>query len=92
MLKTRKEEKRRSCAQGPGPKEFDVQSSCGHMKTALYGEEAFFFHLHMFFFSRGCFLVGGAFFLGYILCLVIIPLMPLLISLHYGQADKFQVA
>lgn len=52
----------------------------------------FFFHLHMFFFSCGCFFVGGAFFLGYIFRLVIIPLMPLLISLHYGQADKFQVA
>lgn len=62
------------------------------MKTALYGEETFFSHLHMFSFNRGCFSVGRIFFLGYILCLVIIPFMALIISLSYGQAGKFQVA
>lgn len=42
-LRTKKEEKRRGYAQHPGPKEFDVQSPYGHMKTALYGEKPFFF-------------------------------------------------
>lgn len=88
-LRTKKEEKRRGYAQHPGPKEFDVQSPYGHMKTALYGEKPFFFHLHVF--LQLWFLVGGGFFLGCFLCLVIIPLMALLISLRYGQADKFQV-
>lgn len=87
-LRTKKEEKRRGYAQHPGPKEFDVQSPYGHMKTALYGEKPFFFHLHVF---LQLWVVFGwwRFFLGCFLCLVIIPLMALLISLRYGQADKF---
>lgn len=56
-------------------------------KTALFGEETF---LSAYVFLQPWVFFGA--FLGYVLCLVIIPLMALLISLRYGQADKFEVA